>query len=482
MLSVLIWLPLGIALLALLLPARAAGWGATVATAVSLGLAIALLAGYDTGTGGLQYAIDESWIPDLGVRYSLGVDGISLFLVLLTAVSWFAVTLWSAIHTPERARTWFGMLALAQAAVMGAFLAQDLLLFVLFFDLMLVPFYFLFAAWGEGADRTEATLKMMIFTLIGSLLMLVGAIATGIFAGSGGSPEFSMAALAADPLAEGTQRWIFWFFAAAFLVKMPAFGLHGWMRDAYRVAPLPALALFSGVLSKVAAYGFIRVALPIFPDATAQFQEVLLLGALASVLYGSIMAFSQTSARLIAGYSSIAQLGFITLGIFALRPDGLDGAVLQMVNHGLVVLPVLLIFAAIAERQGSDDITRLGGLAQRAPVLAALFMVVTMALLAIPGSANFVAEFFILNAVFQEKAAIAIVATLGIAMAAFYALRMFQGAMHNRVLAGRESHELTAGQGLILGALVACIVALALYPQIVLERTDKTVSIEVHEK
>ncbi len=225
---------------------------------------------------------------------------------------------------------------------------------------------------------------------------------------------------------------------------MPAFLLHGWMPDAYRIAPLPALVLFSAVLSKVGAYGFLRVVLPIFPDATIEFQEVMLVVALASILYGSVMAFTTTSARLIAGYSSVAQLGFITLGIFSLRPDGADGAVLQMVTHGLVVAPLLLMLALLVERTGTDDITRMGGLALRAPVLAALFLIVTLALLAMPGSANFIGEFFILNGVFQEKIAFAIVASLGVAMAAFYALRLYQASMHNRLGA---RHRVARGPG-----------------------------------
>ena len=248
------------------------------------------------------------------------------------------------------------------------------------------------------------------------------------------------------------------------------------MPDAYRVAPLPALALFSGVLSKVGAYGFLRVVLPIFPDATIEFQEVVMLIALASILYGSVMAFTQTSARLVAGYSSVAQLGFITLGIFALRPDGADGAVLQMVNHGIVIVPLMLILVVLVERAGSDDITRMGGIAMRAPVLAALFLVVTMALLAIPGSANFVGEFFILNGVFQAKIAFALIASLGIVLAAYYALRLFQQSMHNRKPEHVESREIGWREGAIVGGLVACIVALALYPQLILKRSDESVA------
>jgi NADH-quinone oxidoreductase subunit M len=379
------------------------------------------------------------------------------------------------------------MLGLAETATLGAFLAQDLLLFVLFFDLMLIPFYFLFGSWGsdhpgregEGAIRpSAATIKMIVYTLVGSLLMLAGAIATGVIAGDG-TPQFSISELAADPLGEGSQRWIFWFFAAAFLVKMPAFLVHGWMPDAYRVAPLPVLAVFSAVLSKVGAYGFLAIVLPVFPDATIQFQEVLLCIAVASILYGSVMAFTQTSGRLVAGYSSVAQLGFITLGIFALRPDGANGAVLQMVNHGIVIAPLMLILVILAERTGGDDITKMGGLALRAPVLAALFLIVTMALLAIPGSANFVGEFFILNGVFQEKIAFAIVASIGIVLAAFYALRLYQRAMHNRKPDGIESREIGWREGAIVSALVACIVALALYPQLILDRVDESATAAV---
>jgi NADH-quinone oxidoreductase subunit M len=488
--QVLLWAPLAAGLLACATPGRASSWVALLGPLASLAIAIAIVAQFDP-SGGLQHTVDESWIPTLGVRYQLGIDGISLFLVLLTAVLWFAATLWSAIETPERPRTWFLMFGIAETAVLGAFLAQDLILFVLFFDLMLIPFYFLFGVWGtehpgrpeegEGPVRPQAAvIKMLVYTLVGSLLMLVGAIATGILAANGGTTDFNIQHLAAHPLGNGSQYWIFWFFAAAFLVKMPAFPLHGWMPDAYRVAPLPALALFSGVLSKVGAYGFLRIVLPVFPAATTHFQEVILVVAVASILYGSVMAFSQSSARLVAGYSSVAQLGFITLGIFSLRPDGADGAVLQMVNHGLVVAPLLLIVVVLAARTGgTDDITRMGGIAMRAPVLAALFLIVTLALLAMPGSSNFVGEFYILNGIFQEKIVFAFVAAIGIALAAYYALRLYQRAMHNRKPDGIESREVGLAQGGVIAGLVACIVALAFYPGLILHRADHSASSSV---
>jgi NADH-quinone oxidoreductase subunit M len=256
---------------------------------------------------------------------------------------------------------------------------------------------------------------------------------------------------------------------------MPAFLVHGWLADAYRAAPLPALAVFSGVLAKVGAYGFLRIVLPLFPEATVEFQEVVLVIALASILYGSVMAFTQTNVRLIAAYSSVAQLGFITAGIFALRADGADGAILQMVNHGLVVAPIFVIVALLLERTGTEDIREMGGMALRAPVLAALFLIVALATLAMPGSANFVGEFYILNGLFQAKIVFAFVAVSGVAMSAYYALRLYQGTMHNRQPEGLLSREIGFRDALVLVPLVLCILALALYPQLILKRTNPSV-------
>ncbi len=479
--SAILWAPLAFGLVGLFLPSRTVGWWAVLGTVVTLALAISAALGFDSGSSALQYAVDEPWISGLGVDYSLGIDGLNLFLILLTAVLWTGGVAFAAFREHERPKTFYFLMLVAETATLGSFLAQDLLLFVLFFDLMLVPFYFLFGAWGHdrtgegGLTASAATLKMIIYTLIGSLLMLVAAIATGIIAADGGHLTFSIAELQQRGLSHGSQQWIFWFFAAAFLVKMPAFLLHGWMPDAYRAAPLPALAVFSGVLAKVGAYGFLRVVLPLFPDAAVEFQEVILLIALASILYGSVMAFTQTNVRLIAGYSSVAQLGFITAGIFALRADGSDGAILQMVNHGLVVAPIFVIVALLVERTGSEDIREMGGLALRAPVLAALFLIVALATLAMPGSANFVGEFYILNGLFQAKIVFAIVAITGVAMSAYYALRLYQGAMHNRAPGGLLSREIGLRDALVLVPLVLCILGLALYPQLILERTAPSV-------
>ncbi|MEK6276489.1 MAG: NADH-quinone oxidoreductase subunit M [Actinomycetota bacterium] len=485
MINSVLWTPLLFGILGLFVPRRWAGWVVVGGAAVTLGLAIGLLAGFDSGASGLQDTVDVDWISGLGVSYSLGLDGLNVFLMMLTALLWLPAVAFAAMRQPDRPHLYFLMLALGETATLGAFLAQDLLLFVLFFDLMLVPFYFLFGAWGQdrpdGTTAVAATMKMIVYTLIGSLLMLVAAIATAILAADGGQLSFSIVDLQQNVLSEGSQRWIFWFFAAAFLVKMPAFLLHGWMPDAYRAAPLPALAVFSAVLSKVGAYGFLRVVLPLFPDATIEFQEIVLVIALASILYGSVMAFTQTNVRLIAGYSSVAQLGFITAGIFALRPDGADGALLQMVNHGLVVAPVFLIIAVLAERAGTEDLREMGGIALRAPVLAAMFLIVTLATLAMPGSANFIGEFYILNGLFQAKIVFAFVAGAGMVLAAYYALRLYQRTMHNRKPEPIDSRDLGWRDAAVLVPLVGCIVALAFYPQLVLKRTDAAVGNQLRQ-
>ena len=474
MINALLWLPLAVGFVGFFLPKRLVGWWATAGAVATLAIGVIMAFGFDNGVAGLQDTVNTTWISGLGVNYSLGIDGLNLFLVLLTALLWVGGIAFAAFREQERPQLFFFLMLAAETATLGSFLSQDLLLFVLFFDLMLVPFYFLVGQWG-GPDRVAATFKLVVYTLVGSLLMLAAAVATGVLA-PGAEVTFSIQRLAAEQLGDGPQRWIFVAFALAFLIKMPAFPFHGWMPDGYRNMPLPVLAVFSAVLSKVAAYGFLRIVLPIFPDATQDFQLIMLLLALASVLYGSAQAFTQTNARLILGYSSMAQLGFITLGIFALgEAAGAQGALLQMVQHGLVVAPLFFIIALLHERTGSDDIRDMGGVAFRAPVLSTLFLIVALATLAMPGSANFAGEFLILLGLFNAKLVIAIIAFTGVAMASVYMLRMFIRAMHNRVGEKTRSFDLSLADGLVLVPLVAVIIAFAVYPQQALDSSQASV-------
>jgi NADH-quinone oxidoreductase subunit M len=475
-LSILIFWPLLLALVGTLAPRGISSLIALLGSLVPLGYAIILLTDFDYGARGLQYVTDDKWIDELGIRYSLGVDGLNLWLVALTALLFATSALWIALRPPERAKLFSVHFGIAEAAVLGAFLAQDLALFVLFFDLMLVPFYFLVGQWG-GPERVRAAVKMFIYTLVGSLLMLAVAVAVAVLAGDG-TPNFSLAFLRENLLGDNTQKLLFVAFGLAFLIKMPAFPFHGWMPDAYRNMPLPVLAVFSGVVSKVAAYGLLRIVLPLFPAAADDWQLIMLILAICSILYGSIQAFTQTNLRLILGFSSVAQLGFIVLGIFAFDSEarGAQGALLQAVNHGLVVAPLFLIIVLLAARAGgSEDIRDMGGIASRAPVLAALFMIVTLATLAMPGSANFVGEFLILLGVFNSKLAVALVASTGVILASVYALRMYIRAMHNRAGPAVTSVELSLRDAVVLVPLVLAIIAFAVYPQQALKAGEPAV-------
>ena len=477
-LSVLIWVPLAISVIvALLAPRELVGRLTALGGLAALGIAISYIVRFKSGQPGLQFVTDKVWISALGIHYKLGLDGLNAVLVLLTTVLFAAALIWAALREWDRPRVFFFWFGLAESAVLGAFCAQDLALFVAFFDLMLIPFYFLVGMWGTG-ERVRATTKLVVYTLIGSFFMLTAAIATGALASSqNGTPiTFVLSSLRALPLSHVSQEWIFLCFALAFCVKMPLFPFHGWLADGYTLMPIPAVAVFSGILSKVAAYGFLRIVLPLFPFASAHFQMLMLVVALVSILYGTAMAFTTPDSRLVVAYSSVAQLSFITLGIFSLRPEGAQGALLQMVNHALVTAPLFFIVAALAARAGGSELLRdMGGIAFRAPVLASLFLIVALATLAMPGSANFIGEFLILFGVFKTKLAIAAIAFLGVVGAAFYALRVFINAMHNRVGPDVRSRELRFADLIGLAPIVAVILALAFYPQFVLRRSDATV-------
>jgi NADH-quinone oxidoreductase subunit M len=337
-------------------------------------------------------------------------------------------------------------------------------------------------AWGSG-DRVRATTKFVIYTLAGSLLMLAAAVALGVLSTpEGGEISFSLAQLQQRSVSEGTQHWIVLLFALAFFVKAPLFPLHGWVPETYRSSPIVTIALLGGVLSKVGVYGFLKIVLPIMPEGAQYWQELFIVVAVFSILYGSILAFSQDNIRLVVAYSSIAQMGFIVLGIFALEDKGAQGALFQMLNHGLVVVPLFLIIGVIAARaDGSESLRELGGMAFRAPVLATLFLIVSFATLAMPGSANFIGEILVLFGTFEDKLVYGLVASAGVVLASIYMIRVFQRTMHNRPGEAVESSEI---DGLHLAAvvpLVAVIVALGVYPNFVVHRTEKSTTAAIAE-
>jgi NADH-quinone oxidoreductase subunit M len=476
-LSILLWVPLALGLVASLLPARLAGRAAVLWSLITVGIAVSFVARFKTGVAGLQFVTDKVWISSLGIHYKLGLDGLNVALVLIATVIFAAAVLWASLREWDRPRTFYFLFGLAESGVLGAFCSQDLALFVAFFDLMLVPFYFLSGMWG-GPDRVRATTKLVIYTLVGSFFMLVAAIATGALASSEHHTPltFVISSLRGLPLSHASQIWIFLSFAVAFLVKMPLVPFHGWLPDGYKAMPIPAIAVFSAILSKVAAYGFLRIVLPLFPYASVHFQTLMLIIALVSILWGTVVAITTPDARLVVAYSSVAQLGFIVLGIFSLRPQGAQGALLQMVNHALVTAPLFFFVALLAARAGgSEKLSDMGGIAFRAPVMASLFLIVTLATLAMPGSSNFVGEFMILLGVFNAKLPIALIASAGVVGAAAYALRLYIRSMHNRVGPNVVSREISLTDGVVIVPVILVILVLAFYPQFGLRRSEPTV-------
>jgi NADH-quinone oxidoreductase subunit M len=477
-LSILIWLPLFVGLLLAFVPRPLASRLAVLGSLVTLGIAISYIVRFHTHAGGLQFVTDTVWIGALGIHYKLGLDGLNVLLVLVTTIVFSASLVWSAARDWERTRLYYFHFLLAESGVLGAFCSQDLVLFIIFFDLMLIPFYFLSGMWG-GENRVAATTKLVIYTLVGSFFMLVGAIATGVLSASqhGAAINFTFSFLQAHPLSHTSQIWIFLCFAVAFVVKMPLVPFHGWLRDGYKAMPIPAIAVFSAILSKVAAYGFLRVVLPLFPYASVHFQLLMLIVALASIVWGTLVAMTQPDARLVVAYSSVAQLGFITLGIFSLSPTGANAALLQMANHALVTVPLFFIVACAAARAGgSEKLADMGGIAFRAPILATLALIVAFVTLAIPGSSNFVGEFGILFGVFNTKMPIAILASLGVVGASAYAIRLFIAAMHNRVGPRVASREIGLGDALAIVPMVLVVLVFAFYPQFGLRRSQTSVT------
>lgn len=471
--------PLAAGLLGLIGGRRVAPAAAVLGTFAAVVLAVILLLEVQPGARDAAVDLNEPWIPSIGIGFHLAIDGLNGALVLLTTFVFAIGTWWSLRDRELSSPTYLFLLALGESSVIGAFLAQDLALFVLCFDLMLLPFVLIAARnAGHGEHALRPVLLLLVYTLVGSLLMFVAAVALAVLtARANGTPlSFDLGALYGATLATGTQRWILIAFLAAFLIKMPVVPLHGWFPGAYRAMPLPALAIFAAILSKVAAYGLLKIALPLLPDAVVELRTLLVIIALASILWGSLIAFTTTEPRLILGYSSVAQLGFILLGISSLDPAGAQGAILQSITHALVVVPAVILVAVVAERAGGvEDLSQFGGLARRAPVLTALFLVIALCWLAMPGSANFVAEYLVLLGQWRAAPWAAIVASIGVVLAAYYALRLMIGALQNTRGAAvpEDAPEIGRTEASLLGLCVAALVVLSLVPQLALRPSEE---------
>jgi NADH-quinone oxidoreductase subunit M len=464
MTTLLILLPIGAALLIWLLPLNAisAGSLAVLAALVEVGVWIQMLVRFDFDQSGLQFEQRRQWFDDLNVSYHVGVYGFSVWLIGLTVVVTAAAIAYAFWTGRERIRAYMGLMLLLDGAIVGVFAAQDLLLFYAFFEAMLIPLYILIGVWG-GPGRLGATLKFVIYTMAGSLLMLASIVVYGLSKGTFDLVE----------IAPSGSDWIFLGFAAAFAIKAPLFPLHGWLRDAYSESSPEVAAVLSGVVSKAAAYGFLRIAITKFPEPTKDFRVVILALAAVGLVYGSLLAFRSPDIRGVVAYSSLAQMGLITLGLFAANDLGFDGSVLQMVNHGLISATLFLLAGMIERRALTGELGRLGGMARGRPLLATVLMTTGVIALAVPFSSAFAGEFLILAGVFQQGWGWAVVGAAAIVLAAMYMLRLISAVLHVDVgpSVSDAALDLRPAELGIVVPLVACLLALSAWPAAVSEHS-----------
>ena len=457
-----IWLvPLIGGALVAFLPPRLSKWFGVLVSLVALFISVFVVFNFAAGYHGYQFTERFTWIPQFSIFYRLGIDGISLWLVVLNAF----LTVIALLATPINNRTggFVGLLLAMSAGMAGVFMATDLVLFYVFWEAMLIPAYFLLWLYGEGQRPGSAALKFVLYTLAGSLLMLVGVIGEYV---ATGKQTFDLTALATLAPSPAIQFGLFFVFALAFAIKMPLFPFHAWLPDAYMAAPTPMLIAFAGVMGKTGAYGFLRIAVPLFPQPNDwwDWRWVLPALAVAAIIWGALMALAQSDIKLLISYSSISHMGFIVLGIFAFNIQGQQGAVLQMVNHGIIIAALFLIAAWIADRTGTRDRTAMAGLALRMPVMAGVFAVVTFAALGLPGLNSFVGEFMTMLGAWERAPALAIVASIGLVLTPIYLLRLFQGIMQETPGGPAPRSDIYAAQLALLAPLIVLMFALGLAP------------------
>ena len=477
--AVLLILPLAAALLLLFVKgaaARALAFGASL-----IEFALAAYAAFDfTRHGSAAYNLSYSWIPSAGINFHVGLDGLSLLLVLLTTFLVPLILLSAFKHDFDNPSTFYALVLFMQTGLLGVFTALDAFLFYFFWEVALIPIYFLAGAWG-GPRRVAVTLRFFLYTVVGSLLMLAGFVylylQTGPAAGSLAQHSSELSAFYDLKLSASEQSWLFWLIFAAFAVKMPIFPFHTWQPDTYTEAPAPATMLLAGIMLKMGIYGTLRWLLPVVPLGVSQWQKPVIILAVIGIIYGAIIAIRQQDVKRLIAYSSLSHVGLMAAGMFSLTQIGLQGAVLQMLAHGVNVVGMFFLADAIERRTGTRHIPDLGGLTRRTPILSVCFLVMLLSTVALPLTGGFVGEFLLLAGVYQYNAWVGAVAGLTIIFSAVYLLRMFQ-----RVMLGPDSAysetitDLTGGELLILVPLMALVFWLGLFPNSFLHVSEPAVS------
>jgi NADH-quinone oxidoreductase subunit M len=482
-LSLMIFLPLvGAMVIGLLRTVRWIRWVALVITFVNFVFSIFLFARFELGTDAMQFVEQLSWIPLLGISYHIGVDGISLFLVILTALLFLLVILFSWDTIEEQFRTYALILMLLETALLGIFLAMDLILFFFCWEGMLIPMYFLIKVWGSGPHRDYAALKYIVYTLIGSVLMLVGFILLylnyhdyALDQNLSQLYSFDLLKLLTVPVPPEKQLLIFFLIFVGFAFKGPIIPFHTWLPDVMKNGPIAAAVILGGV--KMSTYGLLRFNLPLLPEAAHQAAPLMMTLALIGIVYGAFIALSRGDLMTLMAYSGISHLGFVVLGLFTLNPLGLQGGLFHMINLGLSAGGMMFIMGFLIRRQHSTTIAAFGGWAKRVPFLALIFLIICLASIAVPGTNVFISEFLVLAGVFKTNLLYAAIGICGVVLGAAYMLFLF-----GRVMLGNsEQHgaanllDLNRREAAIGIVLAVLIIVLGLYPMPVLKRIEPSI-------
>jgi len=477
-LTAIVLVPIVGALLVALMPKSRPEYPKMLALLSSVGtgaLTLWLMASFETGDAGFQFVSKHMWIEPWGISWHLGVDGISLFLVVLTGVLFPLAIV--GIDPHHDGKPYYAWLLLLQAGVLGSFLSLDLFVFFIFFEIVLVPMYFLIGGWGYE-NRVYAATKFFLYTMLGSAFMLVGLIATVALASKDlGKTTFDLVEIAEGAnFAASTGRWLFFAFAIAFAVKVPIFPLHTWLPDAHTQAPTAGSVVLAGVMLKLGTYGFLRFGLYLFPEASYWSRHFWLTLAVIGIIYGAIVATMQMDLKRLVAYSSVAHMGFIVLGIFAFTTQSMSGSAIQMINHGVSTGALFLLVGMIYDRRKTRKISELTGIQKVAPIFAASFMIVMLSSIGVPGLNGFVGEFLILIGSFLTARWWTVVATAGVILAALYLLWAYQRVFHGEPdEENKKFRELSLKEGMVLLPFLGVIVFMGVYPKPVLDRIEPTV-------
>jgi NADH-quinone oxidoreductase subunit M len=475
LLSAIIFLPsLGAVLAVLITSEELVKRMALLTSALTFLMSLLLFFLFDASTASMQFFEGYDWIPALGISYEVGVDGISLLLIILTTFLMPLTLLASWDSIQARTREFVICMLFLESGMIGVFAAIDLFLFYVFWEATLIPMYFLIGIWG-GPRRIYAAIKFILYTMAGSLLMLVAILALYfLHRQATGEVTFTLYRLLQLELPLSTQRWLFFAFFLAFAIKVPLFPFHTWLPDAHVEAPTPGSVLLAAILLKMGTYGFVRFCLPLFPEASIDATGIIALLAVVGIIYGALMALVQADIKKLVAYSSVSHLGFVMLGIFAFNSQGIDGAVLQMINHGLSTGALFLLVGMLYDRRHTRSIADFGGVAKVMPMFAAFFLVVLLSSIGLPGLNGFIGEFLVLLGAFQALPTFAVIAALGVILAAVYMLWMYQRVMFGEVIHAENLHlrDLNLREVVVLVPIVVAIVWIGMYPQPFLKRME----------